>query len=592
MIRNVLFRLTKAKALGVVCLAAITLLLPLQAQGRSPKVRQFEGKLTFHHDLPVDLVEGTAEHPQLVEVKSIRFDTTYGNAWGVTARVGWLPVEDTIWKLKVELLDDMGQALRHSRDDATVFTCKAGATGRKEMLYIDLDLGAMHDQGRRHATQFRVCLEPLQGQVDDTDSANIKIHTLEIVVVDQENKNPITDAAVVVRSSYIKQTYRRHNTLYTTDSQGHCHIKLAKDELSTIWINAQKSGFATIHKSWSNYGSSAFGRVPLVNLPQRCVLEMVRAGSVGGIVQDTEGNAIEAVEVHCKARLEEPSGIININRCVQTDANGNWRVDGVPSEMDRLTLRLRHAEYGGDNRSSRRITGQALLNAKAFKHVEVLKKGLTIKGKILDGQEDPVIRATVMMVQQSYSPIYTLTDASGAFKLVYSSDASAYSEAPILIVEAPGYVPAQQTIYIKPKLEPLDFRLKRGRSITCRVVDKEGRPVVGAWTVVEPLPDNSRYSVWLKDTDEQGEFKVPNVPKNDINLTVGKQGYIAIRDYVLSASEDEVVVTMKSALRVHGTVTDAQSSKPIPNFEIADVYELGGRTRTGNPVTFAEGKYE
>ena len=75
MIRNKLFSFTKAKALSVVCLVTMIFLLPLQAQDSSPKVLQFEGKLTFHQDIPVGLVSGTAEHPKLVEIIGYTGDT-------------------------------------------------------------------------------------------------------------------------------------------------------------------------------------------------------------------------------------------------------------------------------------------------------------------------------------------------------------------------------------------------------------------------------------------------------------------------------------------------------------------------------------
>ncbi|UCF15389.1 MAG: carboxypeptidase regulatory-like domain-containing protein, partial [Phycisphaerales bacterium] len=233
-----------------------------------------------------------------------------------------------------------------------------------------------------------------------------------------------------------------------------------------------------------------------------------------------------------------------------------------------------------------------LVNARALRHVENLEKGLTITGRVLDERGHPIAEAAVMLEQFSYSRLGTLTDASGAFRLTCSSDRSVYREAPALIVEAPGYAPLQKTIDLEPDPEPLEFRLQRGRSIACQVADKQGQPVVGAWTVVEPLPDNRDYSVWLKDTDDRGKFQIPNVPQNDVKLTVGRQGYIAIRDRIISESEDEVLVTMQRALRVHGTVTDAETGKAIPNFEIAEVYESGGRTRTGNPVTFANGTYK
>ncbi len=592
MISNVLFKFTKEKVLGAVCLAIVAFLLPLQAQDRSPKVQQFEGKLTFHQDIPVSLSAGTAEHPQLIEVKSIRFETKYGNSWGVTAGVGWLPARDATWQLTVELLDEKGHVLRNSRDEAIVFTCKAGGPGETDMLYADLDLYPMEYQGRRHAARFRVRLEPLGEQEKASQTADLKKHTLEVMVVDQESQTPITDAVVVVDRSYHQQDiYRRDKTLYPTDSQGRCSISLDRKILS-LDINAQKKDYCTINKSWSNSASWPLNNVVLARLPQRHVLKMVRAGSVGGIVRNKKGESIDSVEIRFSARSEEPSGTIYISRTIQTDTKGCWRVEGVPSEVDYINIGLRHQEYGGDNGRSRSIRGQELLNARALKHVETMEKGLTITGKVLDDQGKPIVAATAMMVSRSFNPMPALIDDSGVFQLACSDDMSAYRQTPVLVVEAPGYAPVRQTISLKPNPEPLEFRLTPGRNITCRVVDTEGRPVIGARTVVGPLPEDSSYSVWLEDTDEQGEFQVPNVPKNDVKLSILKPGYIAVRGFIVGPSDDNIVVTMNRALRVQGMVTDARSGQPIPNFEIAAVFRSDGRIRTSRPASFAEGTYE
>jgi len=500
----------------------------------------FTGRLEFHKPLPVGITSGTAEYPELLRVESVCFDRRYANAWGVTARVGWLPVKDATWRLTIELLDEEGRVLRNSRDEPTIFTCKAGPPGQTEIQYADLDLDSMQDQGRRHAARFRISLEPSEVQITEGD-----IHTLEVNLVDRDSREPIGNTAVVVSSSYLKDTFRRNKVLYLTDSQGRCRITLVREGLVTIGIGIQKKGYCKIEKSWSNYSSSAFGRVPIVNLPQSHVLEMVRASALGGIVQDTEGKSIAGAEVHINLHLEEPSGNIYVDHAVRTDSEGRWRIDGVPDEAERFSLQVKHPDYGGDNGRNRHISGDALVNVRALKHAETLDKGLTVTGRVLYEDGKPIAGATALLSIRSYSPIYTLTDASGAFRLTCSSDRSAYRETPALIVEAPGYAPVQQNVNIQPTPEPLEFYLTRGRSIACRVVDVEGQPLAGAWTVVQPLEGNRYYSAWLKDTDDQGKFQIPNVPENDVKLTVGKQGYITIRDHIVSASDDEAVITMK-----------------------------------------------
>ena len=557
----------------------------VDSAARTPSV--FEGRLEFYKPLAVGIAAGTSEYPELVRIETVCFNTRYANAWGATARVGWLPVKEATWRLTIELLDAEGRVLRHSRDEPTVFTGKAGSPGQPDMQYADLDLDAMHDQGRRHTARFRVRLEPSEELVTGEDT-----HTLEVAVVDQESREPLGNAAVVVSHSYLKETFRRDKALYVTDSKGRCRITFVRDGLVMIDISAQKEDYCTMRKSWSNYGSSALGRTPIVNLPQSHVLEMVRATALGGIVQDMEGNAVAGAEVHIDVHSEEPSGTIYVNGAVWTDAEGRWRMNGISGETERFTLWVRHPDYGGDNGRNRQISGDALVNARALKHVETLEKGLAITGRVLDDQGRPAAGATVMLAQQSYNAIHVLTDTSGAFRLVCSSDPSAYREAPVIIVEAPGYAPVQQPFALQHDPKPLEFRLQHGRSITCRVVDTKGKPVTGAWTVVEPLPGHRDYSVWLKDTDDRGEFQIPNVPEDDVKLTVGKEGYLVIRDHVVAASENEIVVTMKYAMHVHGTVTDAETGKPIPNFEIAAVFDYGGRTSNSSLTAFAEGTYE
>ncbi|MBN1359255.1 MAG: carboxypeptidase regulatory-like domain-containing protein [Sedimentisphaerales bacterium] len=536
--------------------------------------------MTWSEDLPVGLVAGTAEHPRLVEIESIRFEKAYANAWRVTARVGWLPVVDTTWSIAVELLDSQGRVLRHPRDEETAFTAKATGTEQTAMHYVELDLDVMQDQGRRHAVRFRVRLEPLSAP------PGTKPRTLGVLV--RRQGEPVPEATVVAHGSYGLDAYQRHIALYVTNSQGRCDVKLdANDVFSSLSVQVQAPGLASMTKSWSNSGPSPVGRLPLVDLPTRHVFDMLPTSAVGGIVQDTDGNPIGMAEVYLY--VTRP---FYVNRCVRSDPNGRWRVEGVPAEVERISLGLRHPDYGGDHGTGRTLVGEAILNAKALKHVETLKKGITLAGTVRDEDGQPVAGVTVLLAQRSDRPFYAISDAAGAFRLVASPDRDTYGNVPTVIVEAPGYAPAYQVIDIEPNPAPLEFLLTRGKTLTCRVVDSEGKPVADAWTVVQPFVDYRDYDVWLEDTDAQGVFKVPHVPASDIALTVGKSGFITVRDYAVVPTRDEFTIPMKRAMTLEGTVTDAQTGYPIPNFEIATARNLGGRPRADRPAAFSDGTYE
>jgi protocatechuate 3,4-dioxygenase beta subunit len=573
-----------------ICAAGDAFLSTCRADQILPAAGQLEGRFELHKPIPVGIIAGTAEHPKLAEIEWIRFETTYGNAWGVTARVGWSLAQDARWQIGVELLNEKRQLLKHSRDEATEFTAKAGQPEQSGMRYADLSLGYMHDQGRRHASRFRVYLEPAGKQAPVT-AADAGKHTLEIVAVREDNQQPIPDATVLVTAGRIERARTSSTLLYATDAEGKCRVELPKDRLSTLRIVVQKEGFASMEQSWSNE------EAPLTGLPSRHVMEMLTAQPIGGVVHDEEGNPIAGVEVKISAYLEETSGRISLDRSVQADANGCWRVDSVPSDIDRISLRLKHLEYVSDYSYSRQISAEQLRRAQALKHVEVMKKGIPLKGRVLDDQGRPLSGATVIMAPKTPDGFwdgyaYTLTDQSGRFGFGNARNdlAALPSERGLtaLIVEAPGYAAVMKQVTVGPELELVEFGLKAGRTISGRVIDQQGQPITQAWTVVEPLQGYRGYSVWLQDTDEQGRFRVPNAPDDGVLLTVGKRGYIAVRQYALAPSEQEPAITMKPAVRIGGKVTDAETGKPIPNFEVATMFS----GRRISSCGFAEGRYE
>ena len=67
----------------------------------------------------------------------------------------------------------------------------------------------------------------------------------------------------------------------------------------------------------------------------------------------------------------------------------------------------------------------------------------------------------------------------------------------VLTVEADGYAPQHRHIKVEPNAKPQEFRLKPGRRITNRIVDKSGQPIAGACVVLNK---------WHIHTDPTGYF--------------------------------------------------------------------------------------
>jgi hypothetical protein len=87
--------------------------------GGASTSREYTGDFVLNREIPVNLAAGTSDHPRLIEVPWVRVESLYGNAWALTARIGWLPIADATWQIRAELLDDKGNVLRHVLDEPT-----------------------------------------------------------------------------------------------------------------------------------------------------------------------------------------------------------------------------------------------------------------------------------------------------------------------------------------------------------------------------------------------------------------------------------------------------------------------------------------
>lgn len=598
---------TESAATILICMCVMTGLTERTVGGDAPPERNasparvFEGDFVLHREIPVGLVAGTRDHPRLVEVEWVRVEAVYGNAWGLTARVGWSPAAEATWSVRVELLDDKGGLLKHSLDRPTAFTGKADESHQDAMRYAEVGLAPMHWEMRRHAAKIRVILkpaeDPIAGPVSD-DSARFR---LVVCAVDAKSDKPIRDAAVVTRAIHRGREYRWHTYLHRTNARGECRVAFTKADLIIASVTVQKHRYATLRKQWSAPHFSRLAALPVVDLPERHVLEMAPAQTIGGLVQDQSGPPIAGAQVRVVARLEEAGGTVDISRSVQTDEEGRWRVEGIPDEADTISLGFKHPAYIGDGWTRGRVTGEELPALRDLKHVATMARGLTVSGRVLDDQGRPISRASIILAPASssrfrYDYADTVTDTSGQFRFDCArndvTDTADGGGSTGVLVEVPGYIPALQRVTVEPNLAPLEFRLKQGREVTVRVVDENNRPLPGAWTAVDLLLEDPRYGVRLDDTDEQGRFRIPNAPDHDMQLTVGKSGYITVRGHVLSASESQPVVTMRSSPGVQGRVVEARTGKPVSSFEVVTIFPDARRPPGGSSCPFKDGRFE
>ncbi len=556
----------------------------------------YVGDFVLDREIPVGLVAGTRERPRLIEIPWIRIEATYGNGWCATARVGWSPTVDSTWRIRLELLDSQGRLLRHARDRATVFTGNACA-GDRGMRHAELELAPLlwDSAGRRGAGKICVSLEPAQEPAPDEGAT----HVLVLAAVNGKDQKAISEATVIATVYGGEGRQSSRVSLYSTEAQGECRIALPKAALGYVGVIVQKEGYASMQTRWSNPSSWPVADVPLLELPERHVVEMVPAQTIGGVVRDEQGRPIAGVQVMVATPLQEVGGMAYFRHNAVTDPDGRWRIGGIAASTDRLQLGFRHPAYAGDFFPNRQLTPEQLGAARASEYAAVLHQGLTVGGVVLNEQGRPVPSAVVILAPRRNGRFcdeyaYTRTEAAGRFRfdcaLDDRTDTTDDRGATGIFVDAPGYVPTLERVVVEPNLAPLELRLQAGRTLTVRVVGPDGRPLAGAWTAVDPFTENREYGLWQDDTDEQGRVQIGNVGENGIRLTVGKSGYITLRNHVLHTSDQDQVVALKPAPRVQGTVVDAETGQPIPNFDIAALRDE--RSTSDSASHFKDGRFE
>jgi hypothetical protein len=316
--------------------------------------------------------------------------------------------------------------------------------------------------------------------------------------------------------------------------------------------------------------------------------------TIGGIIRNEEGQPIEGVTVSLLVPSENSGGIERVSiwdHAEKTDAEGRWRCDIMPAKLDDIWIRLGHPDYISDEVYGKTPAPpiEALRNLTG---VMVMKKGVTVAGRVVDLDGKPIEGATVAQGSDRFGTHYpsATTDKDGRFEFK-----SVRPEQMVLTVQADGYAPELEQPVPQEGMTPVEFKLERGHTLRARVVDKAGNPIAGAFVAADTWRGH-RSLEWRVDTDAEGRFRWDEAPADEVLIDMGKQYYMSVRHYGMTASDQEYAITMNPMLRVNGRVVDKETGQPIPKFTVCPGIDWGdGRAiswerRQIKP--FAEGQYE
>jgi hypothetical protein len=396
---------------------------------------------------------------------------------------------------------------------------------------------------------------------------------LEVRAVADATGRPIEGASIEWRLQINHGKVNR--TTIATDGDGRAVFDWPSGSaVNTLEMTARKAGLVPYMIRWDD-------RAHAIHLPASRVIRLVPGIAIGGVVEDETGAPIAGakITVHAPPTETETTGYSFDLAEATTDAGGRWRFADAPADLARVRVAIQAPRFlQTSSPPSRNLDA-----------VTVLRRGFTVTGRVLDAQGRPIAGADVRAGDAwSPEPKPTKTDAQGAFLLENIPPGAS-----TVTARAEGFAPDLREVH--PEDRPaLEFRLGPGHTLRGKIVDRQGRPLLGAIVVADAWRGH-RSLDFRVDIGDDGRFEWRGAPADAVLYSVVKPGYVGRYRLAMPATGAEQVITLDLVPVISGRVTDAETGRPVPTFRVVRglVYPNIPRVQwhTANAPEAAGGRY-
>ena len=338
-----------------------------------------------------------------------------------------------------------------------------------------------------------------------------------------------------------------NKTTSTTGSDGKAALDWPNAAtVNSLSVTARKPGFAPLIIHWADSAH-------VVRLPASKSLRLVPGITIGGIVRDETGNPVAGatIKVFAPPTESEPTYVHFTIVETTTNAQGRWRYDDAPANLRGVNVGIQAPRFLGISAApSRNLT-----------FLTVLKRGFTVKGRVLDARGEPIPGANVRAASRFTSGQNTATDSGGEFTLEDCPPGAS-----TVTARADGFAPDLRDFH--PEDQPaLEFRLEPGHTLRGKVVDRQSKPVPRA-TIAAATWRNERSLDLRIDSGPDGRFEWRGAPADAVVYDVFKPGFMSRRGVTLAPTNAEQVITLDPELIISGRVSDAATGRPLPRFRV------------------------
>lgn len=377
--------------------------------------------------------------------------------------------------------------------------------------------------------------------------------TLNFQVVDDKGQ-PLAGAQLsVIRDG--------DETKATAAQDGSALLTVSAPPKNYFLIHVEAPGFVDKEVIWNQRSTAD-------SVPATYTLRMERGVRAWGHVIDDAGQPIAGANVvfWVRKKLTDPHERIAGEESVKTDDKGVWSFDGVPDGIDSLMV----GAWDYHHVNSDIDTGMYAIDDKPLEQLKngsitfTLARGAEVRGVVRGPDGKPVAGAKVSSAGDLASNRVPeqVTGEDGVFYFTGKPESPV-----VLTVRAKGFATEMTRATAGNAPRDLSIQLATARPLKGQVVDAEGKPVPFAWI----YPDTWRGARSLSDrlhADDQGRFVWNEAPTDTVycDIDATASGFLREQRVAMTASDTEIIVKVRRALHVTGTVVDAETLQPIPDF--------------------------
>jgi protocatechuate 3,4-dioxygenase beta subunit len=380
---------------------------------------------------------------------------------------------------------------------------------------------------------------------------------LHLEIVASSNGKPIPLAPIEYRA-WAGEQFEGKELL--SDQLGRCDV-IYPTNVTELELTTRKDHFADTRLLWR----PANGDV----IPAHYALLLDRPTPIGGRVVDEDGNPVVGANVGwgCEedpAALKLPQnhefGWINAT----TGKDGRWRINRIAEEM--IPRLCGQVAVGRDKAVEQQLRDGT--------YVSKLGKSITVtcRGLVVDADGTPVPGASVLVGRVGMGGSKGETQADGTFSI-----GACGLGKQLVTAASKNFAATTVEAALAADADPIRLVVHPGKVLRLRVVDKAGNPIPRAHI------DFSGFDLFSNDTNAPKPFQVEfgtvagdegravwtNAPDAELAFNAGAPGYSCATSIKLRPDAEEHLITLQSALLVHGRVDDEASGQRIPHIRIA-----------------------